>query len=487
VRGGGFEAIGEGEEGVACDDAASEGKDGFGGAELDTINTAHLAGAGGDQLAGAGIDDGVGLDVFDDAPSEFKSVPLFCCGGEGGGDAGLGADEGFAVGTLDEVAAGDRFDDGLIEAAGGDGEQAEVLLGGEQGEGLGAVGGGGDGFDEGLGDFGGGIGIEFAVEGEHTAEGADGVGGEGLAVAVGEGGGGGAAARVGVLDDGAGGEVEFGDELPGGIEIDKVVVAEFLALELGGIGDAVGASGVEGGGLVGVFAVAQGHLFCDVDDEAGGHGDGGGDLLEGAGDGGVVGGGGGKGGLGEAPVSGGAEGAAGGEFVEQDGVIGGIGDDGDILVVLGGGADHGGPADVDVFDQLFEVDAGLGGGFLEGVEIDDDHVDAGDAVLGKGGHVGGVGAHGQDAGGDAGVDGFDAAVEHFGKAGEVADFENGEAGFAQGLGGTAGGNEFDAECGETFGEINEAGLVGDAQQSAFDFWHSLSVSVRLEAWLIGLR
>ena len=39
---------------------------------------------------------------------------------------------------------------------------------------------------------------------------------------------------------------------------------------------------------------------------------------------------------------------------------------------------------------------------------------------------------------------------------------NGEAGFAQGPGGAAGGDEFDAEAGEDLGKLDQAGLIGDA-------------------------
>jgi hypothetical protein len=52
--------------------------------------------------------------------------------------------------------------------------------------------------------------------------------------------------------------VELGGERPAGVEIDEVVVAELLALQLVGVGDAEWcAVGVERGGLVGVFAVAE--------------------------------------------------------------------------------------------------------------------------------------------------------------------------------------------------------------------------------------
>ncbi len=78
------------------------------------------------------------------------------------------------------------------------------------------------------------------------------------------------------------------------------------------------------------------------------------------------------------------------EFIRDGIVIAGRGHDRDVVKILGGGTDHGRTADVDVFDQLFERDSGLGSGLFEGVEIHDDHVDGGNAVFGNGGHVLGV-------------------------------------------------------------------------------------------------
>jgi hypothetical protein len=61
-----------------------------------------------------------------------------------------------------------------------------------------------------------------------------------------------------VLDDDDGGLVELLRQLPAGVQIDEVVEAEFLALQLASAGDAqAGAVGIERGALVGVFAVAQ--------------------------------------------------------------------------------------------------------------------------------------------------------------------------------------------------------------------------------------
>ena len=194
-----------------------------------------------------------------------------------------------------------------------------------------------------------------------------------------------------------------------------------------------------------------------------------GQVGKGAGDGGVVGGGGGKGGLGETPAGlTGERASVAVELAGELGVVGDGGDDGDVLKVLGGGADHGGAADVDVFDDLMEGDAGGGGGGLKGVEVDDDEVDGFDAVRFDGGEVFGVGADVEDAAMDAGVKGFDAAVEHLGEAGEVGDVADAEAGLAEGAGGSASRDELDVVAGEDAGEVDEAGFVGDGEEGAAD-------------------
>jgi hypothetical protein len=73
----GFEAVGEGEEGVGGGDAAGERQDGFHGAEAGGVDAAHLAGADADGLAVFGVDDGVGFDVLADAPGEEQAGELF--------------------------------------------------------------------------------------------------------------------------------------------------------------------------------------------------------------------------------------------------------------------------------------------------------------------------------------------------------------------------------------------------------------------------
>ena len=110
----------------------------------------------------------------------------------------------FLIGVLDEHAAGN-----LLEHArgggGGDLDKAEVLFGGEAGEGLGGEGGGDDGFDEEPGDFFRGGAVDLAVDAKDASEGGDGVGGEGAGVGFENRGARGGSAGVGVLDDDDGG------------------------------------------------------------------------------------------------------------------------------------------------------------------------------------------------------------------------------------------------------------------------------------------
>ncbi len=62
-----------------------------------------------------------------------------------------------------------------------------------------------------------------------------------------------------MLDDDDGRLVEFLREFPAGIEVDKVVEAELLALQLSCAGDAeAGAIAVQGGALVRILAIAEG-------------------------------------------------------------------------------------------------------------------------------------------------------------------------------------------------------------------------------------
>ncbi len=119
---------------------------------------------------------------------------------------------------------------------------------------------------------------------------------------------------------------------------------------------------------------------------------------------------------------------------------------------------------------------------FEGVEIDADEIDGRQAQLGAGVHVGGVGAALQDAAMDFGMERLDAAVEDFRMAGERGDVDDGDVGIAQGGGGAAGGQDFDAERGEAAGEINQAGLVGYAEKGALNLHMGANCSTGGKKW-----
>ena len=111
------------------------------------------------------------------------------------------------------------------------------------------------------------------------------------------------------------------------------------------------------------------------------------------------------------------------------------------------------------------VTPGLRDGLDEGVEVDDDEVDRRDALSLQLRHVLRQVAAGEDAAVDDGMERLDAAVEDLGEAGELGDGLDGDAGVGEGLVGAAGGVELDAEGGEAAGEVGEACLVVDADDS----------------------
>ena len=80
--------------------------------------------------------------------------------------------------------------------------------------------------------------VDRAIDADHAAESRDWIAFQGSLVRFGESLAGGSAARVGVFDDGDDGLFELLREIPRGLQVDDVVVGEFLALKLAAIGDA---------------------------------------------------------------------------------------------------------------------------------------------------------------------------------------------------------------------------------------------------------
>ena len=148
-----------------------------------------------------------------------------------------------------------------IRQAAGD-QQPEILLGSDDGDRFLARAGCDDDFGENVGDGARGIGIERPVHRHDTAEGRHGVAGQRLAIGFEQACALGDPARIGVLDDHAGGGaggIELGDAFIGRVGVVDVVVGELLALDLprgGNAGTALGCA-VERRRLMRVLAVAQ--------------------------------------------------------------------------------------------------------------------------------------------------------------------------------------------------------------------------------------
>ncbi len=427
--GGGFDVVGEGEKGVGNQDGFGEDGGGieakagnvftgfFDGEFAHGVDAVRLAGAHAEDgvATGSGLpcqQDCIGFEVLADADAEVGR------GAQGIGNSGF-CDEvpGFRrvqVGLLGEGAAVDGTGKAAGEGGGQgvvEGDKTDVLrFGLEKFEGVGLKGGGDESLDEAAFEdlrsgevHGAGDGDDGTKGGDHVAFPSGGErGGEGFT--------GGGAAGVGVFnDDSGGGGKQFAGGFEGGIAIDIVVIGHFLAVEDAGGGESrLGGEGgirAERGGLVRIFAIAQRNF-------------GRGSVGEPSGDGGIVGGGARKHFLGEGAAALDGQVAAGAEGGEGGGIVRGIGQYDHIRVIFGGRAEHGGAADIDVFD---------GGAFLKGVEIDADEVDGAQTHLGAGFHVGRVGAPLEDASVDFGMERFDAAIENFGVAGEGGYVDDGNA------------------------------------------------------------
>ena len=154
-------------------------------------------------------------------------------------------------------------------------------------------------------------------------------------------------------------------------------------------------------------------------------------------------------------------------FAEHFFVVGRLHHHRDVGVVLGGGADHGRSADVDVLDAIV-VGRAVGDGGLERVEVHHQQVDRLNAVLLHRLGVFGIGADRQQPAVHLRMQRLHPSVHHFRKAGELGNVGDGKPGVIQRLGGAAGGNELDAVVGKLIGEFDQAGLVGDRQQGAGD-------------------
>ncbi len=148
-------------------------------------------------------------------------------------------------------------------------------------------------------------------------------------------------------------------------------------------------------------------------------------------------------------------------------IIGRIGHDRDIGVVLGGRAGHGRAANVDILDAGGVIRT-LGDDILERIEVAAEQVDSGDAVVGHGLLVVGVIADREQAAMNGRMQGFHPAIHDFRKAGDFGNIEHGKAGFLQRLVGASGGDQFHATIRKRLREIDQSCLVENGKKRALD-------------------
>jgi len=320
--------------------------------------------------------------------------------------------------------------------------------------------------------------VQLAVEGDDAAECRLAVGGVGQVIGLAD-----AAfvfrhhchaARIGVLDDHAGRLGKALHALQRGIGVGDVIERQLFALQLLGSGDAgfFRLVDIEGSLLVRVFTVAhvlrldelhvvgtreQAAIFgaellgalVDAAEVVGDHTVVAGSVLErlerqvealGVGQPAVL------------------------QVVDHCHVVFGVDHNGDVLVVLRRAADHGRAADVDVLDSIRQCAAGLGYSGGERVEADRHQIDWSNAVLGH--HRAVQVTTTKDAAVDLRMQGLHPSVHHLRETGVIGHFDGSDTVVTQQLEGTAGGEDLNTEGFELAGEVDDAGLVGHADQRA---------------------
>ncbi len=164
-------------------------------------------------------------------------------------------------------------------------------------------------------------------------------------------------------------------------------------------------------------------------------------------------------------AEGGGSGAA-RELGEEAVVVAWIDQYGQAAEVLGRRPDHRRAADVDHLDRLRLGDSRARDGAFERVEIDRHEIEACDAVFRQRRGVRRLRPVGEDAAVNPRVERLDAAVEDLGEAGDFGDAGDGEPGRGEVPPGATGRDELEAEGGESAGELDQTGLVGNGEQGA---------------------
>src|SRR5919204_1228797 len=156
-----------------------------------------------------------------------------------------------------------------------------------------------------------------------------------------------------------------------------------------------------------------------------------------------------------------------------------------MVVILGRRTKQRDPTDVDRFDRLGMARPGRNR-LTEGIEVDDDQVDQWQLAVGELLEMARLIAARQDAGMHRRMQGLPPAAEQLGESGELRKAVNGTAGFLKNAFRPAGGIHRDLEIGQAAGEVDQARLVGDAQQGVHtgngSAWFAIRFTTSGSSW-----
>ena len=439
-----------------------------------------MSGAHAHRLPIAGIENGVRLHVLANFPSEKQRPFFFRRRRPLGHNFQIGLDQLVQVGILNQHASRNIFQNPVL-LSGRNLDQPQILLRAKSCFGAFIECGSGDHFQKEFGHLMSGRRIHRAVHSDHAAKRRDRIALQRPHVSLGERLAGRGAAGICVFDNGAHRLVKLLRQIPGGLQIDNIVIGKLFPLHLTRIRHArARAVRIHRRFLVRILSIAQVHHFLKrqpqilrktfrrMQFEVAAH------PLQRRGDGGIIGCGGRERLLRQPPLRFHGQrrrAARAGHLLGDCAVIGGRGDDCDILKIFRRRTNHRRPADIDVLNQLVEAHARLGGGFLEGVKVDHHHVDGRDAMLGNRRAMAGVVAPMQNSPVDFRMQRLDAPIQHFREPGQLGNIFHRDAGVAQQFGRAPGRNQFHAQRGELAAEIDQSGFVSDAENGALDFRH----------------
>ena len=469
--GGGDEAVGKWEKRIARDRATPERQSGLGrfpDGNARRVHPGHLTRAYPERPIGSGIDDGVRLYVLDDAPAENHRGHFFLRRLAPGHHFCGQTDQLLArILVLDEQAAGhgaDVLHRLLVRRRRQGADQPEILLFLEKGARLGLKLWRDDHFAKNFADrFREGF-VDRAVANDDAAERGLFVGRERFFPRLAQVGVAADAARVGVFQNRDGRLGEFGDEISRRADVQNVVKRKFLPVQFLEVPFEIA---VERGGLMRVLPVTQarhererkrkrrfGRLLLVQESSN------------------------------RAIVVGGLDKRLNGEaFAQfqrrlapviahrfQDGVvIARVHHHGDRFVILGRAPNHGGPADIDLFDGFRQGDVRFRDRRFKRIEVHHDEIDWLEAALFRLGLMQRVAPLVEQAAMDARMKRLDPPFQHFRKIGEARDVSHGHSFLAQQVGRAAGGNNIDALFLERAREGAHAFLVRNGDEGAGDF------------------